>query len=80
MNNIIVVFEEYEDNGINLVGYEHITGHFVFDMKLGNRVFRKERYCSNGHKDRPKYVFTYSTIVAQDYVSIMKFPAAFIDI
>ena len=35
MKNVRVAFEEYDGDPNSLVGYTQITGHIVFDVKLG---------------------------------------------
>jgi hypothetical protein len=41
MTNVRIAFEEYDGNPNNLVGYIQITGHLVFDVKLGENFRRK---------------------------------------
>ena len=65
MNNVRVAFEEFDGDPTTLVGYTQITGHLVFDIKLGENFKRKARYCADGHKtDAPSSV-TYSTVVRE---------------
>ena len=40
----------YDQNPSNLVGYQEITGHIIFDVKLGENFRRKARYVADGHK------------------------------
>ena len=35
MQNVRIAFEEYDGDPNSLVGYTQITGHIVFDVKLG---------------------------------------------
>ena len=69
MSNVMVAFEEVESPE-SLVGYQQITGHLVFDVKLGEGFWRKARYCADGHKKRPPVSVTYSTVVSRDSVRI----------
>eukprot|EP00978_Attheya_sp_CCMP212_P028576 scaffold99084_cov45-Attheya_sp.AAC.1 len=41
MKNVRIAFEEYDGNPEELIGYEEITGHLVFDVKLGENFRRK---------------------------------------
>jgi hypothetical protein len=50
MAKVRIVFEEYDGQPNSLVGYTQITGHLVFDVKLGENFRRKARYCADGHK------------------------------
>ena len=71
MTNNRIAFKLYEGEISQLVGFKEITGHLVFDVKLGENFRRKARYCADGHKtDAPSSV-TYSTVVSRDSVRIM---------
>jgi hypothetical protein len=50
MKNVCIAFEEYEGDVSTLVGYTQITGHIVFDVKLGENLRRIARYYADGHK------------------------------
>ena len=51
MMDIMVAFEEHTgDPATTLIGFQEITGHIVFDVKLGENFRRKARYCADGHK------------------------------
>eukprot|EP00978_Attheya_sp_CCMP212_P028362 scaffold97814_cov57-Attheya_sp.AAC.1 len=60
MKNVRIAFEEYDGNPEELIGYEEITGHLVFDVKLGENFRRKEQYCADGHKTGAPSSVTYS--------------------
>ena len=49
MKNIRIAFDNYEGDINKLVGYQEITGHIVFDIKLGENFRQNARYCANGH-------------------------------
>eukprot|EP00980_Cylindrotheca_fusiformis_P019278 scaffold6593_cov83-Cylindrotheca_fusiformis.AAC.1 len=66
MTNIRVAFEEHEGDPNDLIGYQEITGHLVFDVKLGENFRRKARYCADGHKTAPPASVTYSMVVSRD--------------
>jgi hypothetical protein len=63
MNNVCVAFEDYDRDPNSLVECTQITGHLVFDVKLGERFRRKARYCADGHKTGAPASVTYSTVV-----------------
>ena len=71
MRNVRVAFEEFEGDPQSRVGYTEITGHLVFDVKLGENFRRKARYCADGHKTGAPASVTYSTVVSRDSVRIL---------
>jgi hypothetical protein len=64
-------FEEYDGDPNMLVGYTQITGHLVFNVKLGENFRRKARNCADGHKTGAPASVTYSTVVSRDSVRIL---------
>ena len=76
MKNVRVAFEEFDSDPSTLVGYTQITGHLVFDVKLGENFRRKARYCADGHKTGAPASVTYSTVVSRDSVRILLLIAA----
>ena len=70
MPKIIAAVDEHEGNVNDLVGYQEITGHMIFDVKLGENFCRKARYVANGHKTDTPASVTYSTVVSRDLVRI----------
>jgi hypothetical protein len=71
MRNVRIAFEEFDGDPNTLVGYTQITGHLVFDVKLGENFRRKARYCADGHKTGAPASVTYSTVVSRDLVRIL---------
>ena len=72
MKNVRVAFEEFDGYTASLVGYVQITGHIVFDVKLGENFRRtKARYCADGHKTGAPASVTYSAVVSRDSVRIL---------
>ena len=53
------------------MGYTQITGHIVFDVKLGENFRRKARFCADGHKTGAPASVMYSTVVSRDSVRIL---------
>ena len=68
MDNVRIAFEEYDGDTSTLVGYTQITGHLVFNVKLGEKFRRKARYCADGHKTGAPASVEYSTVVSRDSV------------
>ena len=60
----------YDGNPKRLVGYQQITGHIIFDVKLGENFRRKARYVADGHKTDPPSSVTYSSVVSRESVRI----------
>ena len=71
MNNRMTEFEEYTGNMSDIVGYEQITGHLLFGIKLGEYFHSKPIYCVGSHKTGQPPYLNYSTIVKQGYVRII---------
>eukprot|EP00978_Attheya_sp_CCMP212_P034976 scaffold149828_cov60-Attheya_sp.AAC.1 len=80
MKNVRIALEEYDGNPEELIGFEEITGHLVFDVKLGENFRRKARYCADGHKTGAPSSVTYSTVVSRDSVRILLTIAALNDL
>ena len=76
MKNNRIAFEEFDGDVEKLMGYKKITGHLVFDVKLGENFRRKARYCADGHKTEAPAALTYSTVVSRDSVRILLMIAA----
>ena len=72
MANVRIAFEKYKNGDPNsLVGYTQITGHLVFDVKLGENFRRETRYRADGHKTGAPASVIYSTVVSRDSVRIL---------
>ena len=70
MKKIRDAFCLYEGNPHNLIGYQEITTHFVFDIKMGENFCREARLVADGHKTKPPASITYSLVVSRDSVRI----------
>ena len=66
----------YNNDPKNLKGYQEITGHIIFDVKLGEGFRRKARFVGDGHKTRTPSSVTYSSVVSRDSVRIILMVAA----
>lgn len=71
MKNVRVAFELFEGDTNMLKGYQEISGHLVFDVKLGENFRHKARFCADGHKTEPPAAVTYSMVVSRDSVRIV---------
>jgi hypothetical protein len=68
------------DDPSDLIGYQEITTHFIFDIKLGENFRRKARLVADGHKTDTPASITYSSVVARDSVRICLLLAALNDL
>ena len=73
LRNCRIAFKTYEGdpNKLKLQGYEQITGHLVFDIRLSENFRRKARFVADGHKTSAPAAITYSTIVSRDSIRII---------
>ena len=62
---------KYNGGPRDLVSYEEITGHMVFDIKLGEGFRRKARFVGDGHKTKTPSSVTYSSVVSRDSIRIL---------
>ena len=70
MRNVRPAFEEYEGEVSQLVGYQKIKCHVVWDIKLGENFRRKARLVAGGHTTAIPETMTYSSVVSRDSVRI----------
>ena len=76
MKNSRIAFEEYDGQVEDLVAYEQISGHLIFDVKLSENFRRKARFVADGHLVETPASVTYSTVVSRDSVRILLLAAA----
>ena len=76
MNNNRVAFEENDGKIKDLVAYEHISGHLIFDVKLSVKFRRKVRFVADGHLVETPASVTYITVLYLDSVRILLLAAA----
>lgn len=72
--------ELYEGNPEELIGWQKITTHLIFDVKLGENFRRKARLVADGHKTNTPSSVTYSSVVSRDSVRICLLIAALNDL
>ena len=76
MTQVMTAIVEHEGPVDELIGYQGITGHLIFDVKLGENFRRKARYCADGHKTQPPKAMVYSSVVSRDIVRLILLIAA----
>ena len=80
MKNVMIAFEEIDDPGMLGNEFNEVTGHLIFDVKLGEGFRRKARWVADGHKTEAPSSVTYSTVVTRDSVRILLLIAALNDL
>ena len=80
MKTVRPAFEVYEGDIKDLIGYQHIGCHLIFDVKLGENFRRKARFVAGGHKTETPHTLTYSSVVSRDSVRIALVAAALNDL
>ena len=71
MKNIRPSFEVWErDISEFPPGYQKITCHMIFDVKIGKNFMRKWRFVTDGNKTKTPESMTYLSVVSRDSVCI----------
>ena len=70
MKNVRPAFEVFEGKKEQLVGYQEIKCHIVWDVKLGENFRRKARLVAGGHVTDTPSSITYSSVVSRESVRI----------
>ena len=70
MKNVQLAFQEYEGAIKDLVGYQAIKCHIIWDIKLGENFQRKARLVAGGHMTDAPSLITYLSAVSRDLVCI----------
>lgn len=78
MKNIGIAFEVLDDNEPTLVGWNKVTGHMIFDVKMD--FTRKARWVLDGHKTPQVEGSTYAGVVSRESVRIALTYAAMNDL
>lgn len=73
-------FRKYHQGPETLIGYQELTVHMIFDVKLSENFRRKARLVADGHKTETPSHVTYSSVVSRDSVRIMLLVAALNDL
>ena len=74
-----VAFEVFEGDVSELKDYEHISGHLIFDIKLGENFRHKARFVADGYKASTPSAVTYSSVASRDSVRLYLLIAALTD-
>ena len=87
MSKVRVAFERWDDGtveearqGKKLVGYQEISCHMVFDIKMDGDFTRKARLVAGGHTTDTPASITYSSVVSRESVRIAFLIAALNDL
>ena len=75
MTNNPVSFEHYKGNTSDLLAYEKITSHFIFDIKPSENFRRKARFVADGNLVHTSESITSSMVVLRDSIRILVFVA-----
>ena len=71
MKNVMIAFEEFEGEVKDIPpGYQKVTCHLIFDIKMGENFRRKARMVAGGHQTTTPAVLTYASVVSRDSVRI----------
>ena len=70
MKNVRIAFDTYEGDIDDLVGYQFVKCHMIFDVKTGENFRRKARMVAGGHMTTSPSSLTYSSVVSRDSVRI----------
>ena len=70
MKNVRPAFEKWELSEKELVGYQKIKCHFIFDIRMSENFRRKARLVANGNETETPAALTYSSVVSRDSVRI----------
>ena len=79
MSNVRVAFKTLQDGETVPPGYQQITGHIVWDVKMED-FRRKARYVADGHKTEAPATLTYCGVVSRESVRIALTLAALNDL
>ena len=80
MKNVRQAFEIHEGDVADLVGYQQVKCHIIWDVKLGENFRRKARLVAGGHTTDAPSTLTYSSVVSRDSVRIALTIAALNDL
>ena len=62
--------DEYGGDPSDLILYQQITGHMIFDVKIGKKIWRKVRFVVDGHNIEAPSLITYIAVVSSDSIRI----------
>ena len=70
MRKIVAAVAEHDNDISDLVGYQEISGHLIFNVNLSENLRRKAGFVAYGHTTDTASSATYSTIVSRESVRI----------
>ena len=70
MKNVRIAFDTYDGNIDDLIGYQFVKCHMIFDVKMGEKFCRKAHMVAGGHMTTSPSSLTYSSLVSMDSVRI----------
>ena len=76
MKNVRIEFDTYDGDIDDLVGYQFVKCHMIFDVKMGENFCRKACMEAVGHMTTSPSSLTYSSVVSRDSVRIALMIAA----
>jgi len=80
MRNVRPAFEVYDGDIKDLIGYQEIKCHAIFDVKLGENFRRKARLVAGGHTTNVPASICYSSVVSRESVRLSLLVAALNDV
>ena len=81
MKNVMIAFEEFDGDESDIPnGYQKVTCHLIFDIKMGENFRRKARMVAGGHMTVTPAALTYASVVSRDSVRICLTIAALNDL
>ena len=87
MKNVRIAFESVDGvtpeqmrEGKVKPGFNYITTHMIFDIKMDGKFTRKARLVADGHKTMAPAAITYSSVVSRDSVRIALMVASLNDL
>ena len=70
MKNVRIAFDTYDGDIYDLVGYQFVKCHMIFDVKMGENFRRKACMVAGGHMTTSPSSLTYLLVVSRDSVRI----------
>jgi hypothetical protein len=80
MTNVRVAFKVMSDNDVIPPGYDHITMHLIWEIKLSENFRRKCRLVGDGYMVNTPAYMTYASVVSRETVRIVLTIAALNDL
>ena len=87
MSKVRIAFDRWDEgtleearSGQKLIGYQEISCHMVFDIKMDGEFTRKARFVAGGHTTEIPSSITYSSVVSRESVRIAFLIAALNDL